>query len=259
MTQATPLISLSGINFQIDGSTLLHDVNFEIYPSEIVTLIGPNGAGKTTLIKIIAGLLKPKFGSIAQNKPLTMGYVPQHFHINNNLPMSVSRFLSLQHNNPTWFTQVVADLAIEELLDYRLNALSGGQLRRILLARAILKHPDILILDEPTTGVDFNGQAELHNLITKLRDDYGFAVLMVSHELYFVMAATNRVLCLGNGHICCSGQPDAVSKHPEYLALFGDQIGHSIAVYTHHHDHQHDLSGNEIPLEHDDCEHNHHG
>ena len=237
------LLRLDDIHLVRNGRQILDHVHLTVAPEEIVTLIGPNGAGKTMLVRIALGLLQPDRGRVRRQAGLTIGYMPQHFHVEETLPLTARRFLELAKGaTEDGLQAAVAEVGIGHLLDQPLQGLSGGELQRTLLARAILRRPRLLVLDEPVRGVDMTGQLELYDLIARLRRRLGCGILMVSHDLHIVMAATDQVVCL-NHHICCHGQPDTVSAHPEYLALFGPLSKERLAVYQHHHDHRHDLHG----------------
>jgi zinc transport system ATP-binding protein len=227
------------------GQRLLHDISLELQAGEIVTVIGPNGAGKSTLVKLVSGLLKPTTGSVTHQPKLRIGYMPQKLTFDASLPLTVQRFLSLANRDERQVQQATEHLSISHLSRKSVHVLSGGELQRVLLARALLRRPQLLVLDEPAQGVDVNGQAELYGLISRLRDELGCGVLMVSHDLHLVMAETDSVVCL-NQHICCHGQPAKVSADPAYLRLFGRSAPANIAVYTHQHDHSHDLHGDVI-------------
>jgi zinc transport system ATP-binding protein len=249
--QSAPLVEAKGISIRFNGRQVLDGVDVSVHAREIVTLIGPNGAGKTTLVRIILGLLKPDQGKFRRQKDLRIGYMPQRLTLSANLPLTVKRFLGLaQANHATRLRQVAAELGIERLLDSQMITLSGGETQRVLLARALLRDPQLLVLDEPVQGVDVTGQAELYGLITRIRNSHDCGVLMISHDLHLVMAATDRVFCL-NQHVCCSGHPEVVSKHPAYLELFGSPASAKLALYTHHHNHRHDIHGNVIMTEQD--------
>lgn len=241
----TALFSVRNLRVTRQGRDLLCDVDFDLGAGEIVTVIGPNGAGKTTLVKVLLGLMAADAGQVYRKQKATIGYVPQVFGVDNALPLTVERFLKLGLGRRTANGDVhqrLTEVGASHVLTRQLQDVSGGELQRVLLARALLRSPDVLVLDEPAQGVDVAGEAELYDLISVLRDRYGISVLMVSHDLHTVMARSNRVVCL-NHHVCCSGVPEAVSKHPEYERLFGPKAAKSIAVYRHHHDHRHDLSG----------------
>ena len=196
------------------------------------------------MIKIALGLINPDQGKVIKAKNINIGYVPQSIDLDQTLPILVSRFLRLAHKYPAnEIHQVLEQVGGEHLLEKSMHDLSGGELRRILLARALLLKPDLLILDEPTSGVDLTGQSKLYSLIQWVRDHLGCGVLLVSHNLHIVMAATDKVVCL-NRHICCSGTPEDVQHDPEFVSLFGHHSAHSIGIYTHHHDHDHGLDGN---------------
>jgi zinc transport system ATP-binding protein len=240
---AAPLLRLADIRLHVGRAEILSHVDLTVAAGEIVTLIGPNGAGKTTLVRIALGLLRPDHGTVALRPGTRIGYMPQKFQLDETLPLTARRFLSLSPGAADGdIRRVAEETGIGHLLGHPLGALSGGEVQRTLLARALLRQPELLVLDEPVRGVDVGGQLELYDLIARLRRQRGCGVLMVSHDLHLVMAATDRVVCL-NRHVCCAGKPEAVSSHPEYLALFGALPAERIAVYSHRHDHRHDLHG----------------
>ena len=250
-----PLIAVTNLNFRIGETTILHNVDLDISAGEILTLIGPNGAGKTTLVRMLLGLLSPDSGEIRRNGALSIGYLPQAFEVDPSFPLTVRRLLCLtQKPSSEQMEAHLNEVGAGGLLDHPVQSLSGGERQRVLLARALLRDPDLLVLDEPIQNVDINGQTELYRLIMKIRDDRGCGVLMISHDLHLVMAFTDFVVCL-NRHVCCSGHPEAVSKHPEYLALFGKQAAESLAVYKHRHDHVHGPEGEILPIEPEEVHH----
>jgi zinc transport system ATP-binding protein len=237
------LVSVSRVGVEFDGRPVLSAVDLAVDAGEIVTLIGPNGSGKTTLVRVVLGLLAPATGHVRRRAGLRIGYIPQDLHVDGTLPLTVERFLRLCAPRARGrFAAAMSEVGTGHLLDSPIQTVSGGELKRILLAQALLRDPDLLVLDEPSAGVDVTGQAELYTLIKAIRDRRRCGVLLVSHDLHLVMAATDRVICL-NHHVCCSGRPEAVSRHPEYLALFGPELAGRLAVYTHEHDHRHGLSG----------------
>lgn len=242
----TALISARHLRFARSGRDLIVNVSIDIHPSEIVTLIGPNGAGKTTLAKLLLNIQKADSGTIERQPNLRVGYVPQRFDVDRTMPMTVTNFLtfglSADHRN---VTDVLQEVGASRLAEHQLASLSGGETQRVLIARALVRKPDLMILDEPARGVDHVGETELYDLIGQLRDRHGMGILLVSHDLHVVMAKSDRVLCL-NQHICCSGLPETVKRHPEYVRLFGPRAAETLAVYTHHHDHTHDLSGQAV-------------
>ena len=240
----TALISARGLCISRHGRDLLIDVDLDIHEREIVTLIGPNGAGKTTLVRVLLGLEKPDRGTVRRRKDLRIGYVPQRFDIDAVIPMTVERFLHArqQRRRRSHRRGAGPRRRRNRVRNQQLGELSGGELQRVVLARALLREPNLLVLDEPVQGVDYTGEADLYNLIARLRDDAGFGVLLVSHDLHVVMARSDRVICL-NRHVCCSGVPETVAQHPAYGRLFGAEAARAFAVYHHHHDHSHDLAG----------------
>ncbi|CDM42855.1 zinc ABC transporter ATP-binding protein ZnuC [Ectopseudomonas oleovorans] len=236
------LIRLDGVAVSFNGQPVLDNVQLSVQPGEIVTLIGPNGAGKTTLVRVVLGLLQPERGSVRRTPRLRIGYMPQKLHVDATLPLSVLRFLRLVPGvDRKRALAALAEVGAEQVIDSPLQSISGGEMQRVLLARALLREPQLLVLDEPVQGVDVAGQAELYRLISRLRERHGCGVLMVSHDLHLVMSATDQVVCL-NRHVCCSGHPEQVSGDPAFIELFG-QDAKSLAVYHHHHDHDHDLHG----------------
>ena len=237
------LISAHGIMLSRGGRTLLQDVDIDVAPGEIVTLIGPNGAGKTTLVRVLLGILLPNRGEVKRKAGLGVGYVPQRLEVDRSIPLTVARFVALgRRASPAELERVLAEVGAQALLERQLTELSGGELQRVVLARALVRSPELLVLDEPVRGVDYAGEAELYTLIGRLRSERGFGVLLVSHDLHIVMAQSDRVICL-NHHVCCSGVPHSVAQHPEYARLFGPQASRAIGLYQHHHDHSHDLAG----------------
>lgn len=260
------LIQAQGLSLTRRGRHILQDIDLTLDSGKIVTLIGPNGAGKTSLVRSLLGLIKPDSGTIIQTPHLRIGYMPQKLHIEASLPLNVDRFLALAGKPRLDLREIMRLTGIGQLGSAPMQSLSGGETQRVLLARALLRDPQLLVLDEPVQGVDVNGQVALYNLINEIRNRRGCGVLLVSHDLHLVMATSDTVICL-NQHICCQGHPEQVTNDPAYLALFGEQSPAGqhpgqIAIYTHHHDHQHDAHGNVIRGHGADCqhhcEHNHH-
>ena len=250
------LLTAKNLGLKLQGKTILSEVNLSLRESEIVTLIGPNGAGKTSLIRILLGLAAATEGEVFRRDDLSIGYVPQRTSINTVLPLRVQDFLKLgARYKDEEIAQVLDEVGVSHILNSAIQKISGGELQRVLLARALLKKPNVLVLDEPAQGVDIIGQQALYKMITAIRDQHACGVLMVSHDLHLVMAATDQVVCL-NTHVCCTGHPDDISEHPEYLKLFGDALD-GMAVYSHHHDHEHELDGAIVCSHHKECGHRH--
>ena len=244
------LISARGVGVLRQQRWLISDLDFDIRRGEIVTLIGPNGAGKSTAAKIATGVMKPNHGSVQRARGLKVGYVPQNLAIDWTLPLTVERLLNLTQRQTT--EAVSEALTMVGMAGYRKAAvqqLSGGEFQRVLLARALVRNPDLLVLDEPVQGVDFSGQVMIYQLIKQIRNATGCGVLLISHDLHVVMAETDRVLCL-NGHLCCSGTPETVLADPAYIQLFGHRAAETLAIYHHHHDHTHLPDGRIAPHAH---------
>ncbi|WP_312142050.1 zinc ABC transporter ATP-binding protein ZnuC [Pantoea septica] len=239
----TSLVTLENISVHFARRPVLSGISLKLMPGRILTLLGPNGAGKSTLVRVVLGLLAPASGQIQRTPGLRIGYVPQKLHIDPTLPVTVERFMLLTRGaKHADVLPALKRVQAGHLLNAPLQKLSGGETQRVLLARALLNQPQLLVLDEPTQGVDVNGQVALYDLIDQLRHELNCGVLMVSHDLHLVMAKTDEVLCL-NHHICCSGTPEAVSQHPEFIAMFGPRGAQQLAIYRHNHNHRHDLQG----------------
>ncbi|MEA3362233.1 MAG: zinc ABC transporter ATP-binding protein ZnuC [Thermodesulfobacteriota bacterium] len=233
------LLEVSTANLILGKRLLLENVNLKIGVGEILTIVGPNGAGKTTLLRVALGLQKPTSGTVKRQPGMTVGYMPQRLHLDPTFPLTVKRFLALACKND--FARVLAllsEVGAAHVIDSAVQTLSGGELQRVLLARSLVREPDLLVLDEPVQGVDVHGQVELYQLISRIREQRGCAVLMVSHDLHLVMAATDQVLCL-NRHICCSGTPESVTNDPAFVELFGPAAVQYMAVYVHDENHHH--------------------
>ena len=237
-----PLLQLQEVNLSHGQQSILQQVSLEVFPGQVLTLIGPNGAGKTTLVRIVLGLI-PFNGKRICKAGLRMGYMPQKLELNPQLPIQVQRFLQLSGARLPEIKKRAGQVGIGNILNYPMQFISGGELQRVLLARALLRQPELLVLDEPAQGVDMHGQSDLYALINQVREEQGCGVLMVSHDLHWVMAQTNQVICL-NQHICCHGHPDQISHDPSFIEIFGRDVSKNLAPYIHHHDHEHDLQGN---------------
>lgn len=252
------LITLSNAGVKSGGRTLVSGVDLTIARGEIVTLIGPNGSGKSTTAKLATGVLKPTIGSVTRRPGLKVGYVPQKLSIDWTLPLTVERLMTLtERHAPRDIDAVLEAVGATRLLKAAVQELSGGEFQRVLFARAMIRKPDLLVLDEPVQGVDFSGEVALYNLVREIRDTTHSGILMISHDLHVVMAETDTVICL-NGHVCCRGTPSAVKRSPEYLKLFGERAASTLAIYEHHHDHEHHDDGCVVPEGHAHDHHDHH-
>lgn len=233
------LISTRSAGVRFDATMVLHGVDLSIARGEIVTIVGPNGSGKSTLLRMLIGAIDPTEGDVTRREGLRIGYVPQKLALDSTLPITVERFLSLPRRRAKdRITRALEEVGMSAHSSAQVSRLSGGQVQRVLLARALLSAPEILVLDEPTQGLDQHGISDFYELIAKVRASLGCAILMVSHDLHVVMRASDRVICL-NGHICCQGAPTDVSESPEYRALFGERDAAALALYRHRHDHAH--------------------
>jgi zinc transport system ATP-binding protein len=237
------LIRLENVAVRSGRRMLVSGIDLSIARGEIVTLIGPNGSGKSTTAKVVTGVLKPSSGAVTRAPKLKIGYVPQKLAIDWTLPLTVERLMTLTGR----FSASEIDAALEavgarHLLRAAVQELSGGEFQRVLFARAMIREPDLMVLDEPVQGVDFSGEVALYELIRKIRDTTHCGILMISHDLHVVMAETDTVICL-NGHVCCRGTPETVQSSPEYQQLLGDRGARALAFYQHHHDHEHTADG----------------
>ena len=236
------LVKLNNVGFRQNQKWLVQGVSLQVEKAKIVTLIGPNGSGKSTTAKIALGLLKNIEGEVEKftNK---IGYVPQKISIDWTLPLRVRDFMLLTDKlKEDTMEEALSLTGVVDLKDKSLGNLSGGEFQRVLLARAISKKPELLVLDEPVKGVDFTGEIALYELIKEISEKLNCGILLISHDLHTVMSATDYVVCL-NGHVCCSGSPKEVAKNNEYKALFGDQAAQTLSIYEHKHDHVHTSDG----------------
>ncbi len=241
-----PLITATDVSFRASGRQILDHISLKVLPGETVTVIGPNGAGKTTLLRVLLGLIEPTSGTVVRKPGLRIGYMPQKIHIDPVLPLSVNRMMTLTGNySNKEIRAALAETGVSHLEGQSVFNLSGGEFQRMMLARALLRNPELLVLDEPVQGVDYLGEAELYDLITHIRERYQCSVLMISHDLHVVMRSTDRVVCIDQ-HICCQGKPDYVCHHSEFQRMFGHQFAESVTLYRHHHDHKHDISGHVV-------------
>ena len=242
MNQKKLLVKLENAGVQRISKWLVKGISFEISQGQIVTLIGPNGSGKTTTAKMILNIINADEGQITRNTD-KMAYVPQKINIDWTMPLRVIDFMKITNNlNNNQVIESLTTTGVDKLLYNQIHNLSGGEFQRVLIARAIAKKPDLLVLDEPVQGVDYNGEIALYNLIKKISVNLNCGILLISHDMHFVMSTTDHVVCL-NGHICCSGTPSSVVKNPEYIKLFGEHNSETLSYYQHHHDHSHDNDG----------------
>lgn len=251
------LVEVKGAGLNRGGRWLVREIDLSIKRGEIVTLIGPNGSGKSTTAKMALGTLEPDEGTSFRAPNLTVGYVPQSLNIDWTVPLRVERFMRLTAPLSAGRIEKALDrVGIAHLAKAEVRTLSGGEFQRALLARAIAREPELLVLDEPVQGVDHAGQVALYRLISEIRDELNCGVLLISHDLHVVMAASDTVLCL-NGHICCQGAPSSVVQNPDYLRLFGTHAADAIAIYEHRHDHTHGLDSGMPDPDHEHCDHDH--
>ena len=236
------LVKLNEVGFQQNKKWLVKGVSLQVERGKIVTLIGPNGSGKSTTAKIALGIYKNIEGQV-EKFTNNIGYVPQKISIDWTLPLRVKDFMLLTDNlKDDALDESLTLTGVKHLKDKNLGNLSGGEFQRVLLARAISKKPELLVLDEPVQGVDFTGEIALYELIKKISEKLNCGILLISHDLHTVMTATDHVVCL-NGHVCCSGSPKDVARNNEYKALFGEQASQTLSVYEHKHDHEHSNDG----------------
>ena len=242
MDQNKLLVKLENAGVYKSSKWLVRGISLEINQGEIVTLIGPNGSGKTTTAKMILNILNTDEGLVTGNAN-KMAYVPQKINIDWTMPLRVIDFMKITSSlNNTQITESLVMTGVDKLLYNQIHSLSGGEFQRVLIARAIAKKPDLLVLDEPVQGVDFNGEIALYNLIKEISVNLNCGILLISHDMHFVMSTTDHVICL-NGHICCSGSPSNVVKNPEYIKLFGEHNSETLSYYQHQHDHSHNHDG----------------
>ena len=242
MDQKKLLVKLENAGVFRSSKWLVRGISLEINQGEIVTLIGPNGSGKTTTAKMILNILNTDEGLVT-GKARKMAYVPQKINIDWTMPLRVIDFMKITNSlNNTQINESLSMTGVDKLLYNQIHSLSGGEFQRVLIARAIAKKPDLLVLDEPVQGVDFNGEIALYNLIKEISVTLNCGILLISHDMHFVMSTTDHVICL-NGHICCSGSPSNVVKNPEYIKLFGQHNSETLSYYQHQHDHSHNHDG----------------
>ena len=246
---ASPLVTLTDVAVRFGGEAALQQISLTLLPGRIVTLIGPNGAGKSTLARVVLGIQKPDTGNVVRRPGLRIGYMPQRIKLDDSLPLTVDGFLALgMPGHARERRAALARVGVGPLHQRPVQQLSGGEMQRVLLARALLRKPDLLVLDEPAQGVDVAGQNALYGLLAEVRDEFGCGILLISHDLHLVMAATDEVICLHH-HICCSGTPESITRDPVFRDMFAGHPAANLALYTHEHDHEHTLHG-EVDAEH---------
>ena len=246
--QREPLVKARQVSVRLGQRSVLESVDLEVHAGEIVTLVGLNGAGKSTLVRTLLGILQPDEGTVERQADLRVGYSPQRIRRDPILPITVRRFLTIGTRfAPERLVAVLDEVGASTILDHPVAELSGGELHRVLLAKALLRNPELLVLDEPLAGVDIASQSELYSLMADIRDRYGCGILLVSHDLHLVMTGTDRVVCL-NKHVCCSGPPRVIARDPAFAMLFGPHVSEWLAVYPHSHDHRHDAMKDPAPL-----------
>ena len=233
------LVSLDNAGVFMSDKWLVRGVSLDVCRGEIVTLIGPNGSGKSTTAKMALGVINPSEGSAQFRRDIRVSYVPQKLSVVWTMPLTVKRFMALSRTaNENEVQRALSSTGTEHLKNAQVRNLSGGEFQRVLLARAVVNTPELLVLDEPVQGVDFNGEIALYRLIEEIRGELDCGIILISHDLHVVMSSTNKVICL-NGHVCCSGSPEAVASAPEFRTLFGDRAANELAFYKHNHDHEH--------------------
>ena len=236
------ILEINNLLKYFGGLAAVSDCSLKVKKGTITGIIGPNGSGKTTTAKMILNIMNADEGQITRNTD-KMAYVPQKINIDWTMPLRVIDFMKITNNlNNNQVIESLTTTGVDKLLYNQIHNLSGGEFQRVLIARAIAKKPDLLVLDEPVQGVDYNGEIALYNLIKKISVNLNCGILLISHDMHFVMSTTDHVVCL-NGHICCSGTPSSVVKNPEYIKLFGEHNSETLSYYQHHHDHSHDNDG----------------
>ncbi len=233
------LASLKSVGVIRNGRWLIQGISLSIRKGEIISLIGPNGSGKTTVARVLSGSIAPDSGSVSRADGIRIGYVPQRLVIDSTLPMTVRRLMNINEKFDTAeIEQVLDEMKVLKSADQPVQELSGGEFQRVIFARALLRKPDLLLLDEPSQGLDFRGEIKLYNQIVDIRDRLNCGILLVCHNLHMVMAKTDSVICI-NSHICCAGTPVNVVNDEAFEDLFGPEAARSHALYRHQHDHSH--------------------
>lgn len=238
------LVKAEKVSFARGGTEILNDVSLEVKEGDFISIVGPNGAGKTTLLKVLTGVLPPDSGFCKRRAGMKAGYMPQSIDRNGLMPVTAERFIRLCRGGAGEFGTVCGETGIGGILSRHFDDLSGGEIQRVLLARALMSAPDLLVLDEPAQNLDVSGQLAFYKLIEKIHNERKVSVVMVSHDLHMVVSCTKKVVCLYN-HICCAGEPRAVAKDPEFVSTFGEDMARLMSVYSHTHEHTHGVGGEE--------------
>lgn len=236
-----PILKITDLSVNINGNLILDKISFNVPEGKIITVVGPNGGGKSTLARCVLKLIKPSSGEIWVKDGIKIGYMPQKISLNPNLPINVITFLKLSVNHKTnseLLTQTIHEIGIQHILSTPLQKISGGEMQKVLLAKALLGKPNLLVLDEPSQGIDVNGQMDLYKLIDKLCKEKNMSMLIISHDLFMVMKNTDYVICL-NQHICCEGTATFVNQQQNFQKLFGPEAVNTFSIYEHNHDHTH--------------------
>ena len=234
------LIKSENVFVTLGKKEILKNINLEVNSDDFVTIIGPNGAGKSMLLKCLLGFFKPDNGQIIKSPDLKVSYVPQDFISDKFMPITAFDFIKLNKEfNKKEIYDISEEFKVDHLLDRQISNLSGGELQKILLVRSLIEKPNLLVLDEPTQNLDVSAQMGFYRFLTQIFNKKDLSILMVSHDLHMVMSSTKKVICLSN-HICCSGEPLAITKHPEFISLFGHDFANMMSVYKHDYSHHHE-------------------
>jgi len=238
MADNEPILTVENLGVKFDNNEVLRGLNFFIQKEDVLAIVGPNGAGKSVLLRTLLGLV-PYSGKISWAPGIKIGYVPQKFNIDKDLPLSVEEFFKFKEKKLEKIISALKSVGITDehhiehhILKQRLGWLSGGQIQRILIAWSIIDNPDVLLFDEPTAGIDVGGEETIYNLLKKLKDERGFTVLLISHDLNIVYKYANSVICV-NKEMVCHGEPNTVLDPTSLAKLYGGET----SFYKHEHNH----------------------